>query len=68
MSRVITQEQVADTQSLTDKEKREGIKGDDDDPVWVPLEKGFVEDDLYYKSTVEYINWSTDSLQKSQRE
>jgi len=40
MSRVITQEQVADTQSLTDKEKREGIKGDDDDPVWVPLEKG----------------------------
>jgi hypothetical protein len=63
MSRVITQEQIADTQSLTDKEKREGIKGDNDDPVWVPLEKGFVENDLYYKSTVEYINWSKDSLQ-----
>jgi hypothetical protein len=64
MSRVITPDQVADTNSLTDKEKQDGISGDDDDAVWVPLEKGFVKDDLYFKTDVEYINWSEDSLRK----
>ncbi len=62
MSRVITQEQVASVSSLTKSEKQDGIEGDASDPVWVPLEKGFVDDDLYYKSDVEYINWSKDSL------
>ena len=64
MSRVITPDQVANTNSLTQKEKQDGINGDDDDAVWVPLEKGFVKDDLYFKTDVEYINWSEDSLQK----
>jgi hypothetical protein len=64
MSRVITPDHVADTTSLTDKEKQDGIDGDDDDAVWVPLEKGFVEDDLYFKNDVEYINWSEKSLRK----
>jgi len=62
---VITEDKVADPSNLTSEEKLNGIDSSKG-ATWVPIEKGFRQSDLYYKSKVEYINWSRDSLEKIQ--
>ncbi len=65
ISRVIRQEDIIDPSELTEDEKRNGIDSDQrDGQVWVPLEKGSSIEDIYYKPTLEYIDWSKESLKK----
>jgi hypothetical protein len=61
ISRVITNDRVADPSKLSDDEKLNGIKGDTY-RVWVPIEKGFRNSDIYYKPNSTYINWSRESV------
>jgi hypothetical protein len=65
LDRVITKDRVADSSNLTSEEQLNGIDSSKT-ATWVPIEKGFRQSDLYYKSQVEYINWSEDSLQEIQ--
>ncbi len=65
LDRVITKDRVADPSNLTSHEQLNGIDSSEK-ATWVPLEKGFRQSDLYYKSKVQYINWSKESLQEIQ--
>ena len=65
VSRVIRDQDTINPQKLTDDEKRNGIDPDErNGKTWVPLEKGSSIEDIYYKPTLEYIDWSKESLQK----
>ena len=61
--RVINDEHIADVDSLTEDERKYGIQRDTD-KVWVPVEKGFTEDETYYKKSDQYINWSREFVDK----
>ncbi|MFD1585507.1 Eco57I restriction-modification methylase domain-containing protein [Halorientalis brevis] len=65
LDRVISEDRVADSSNLTSDEQLNGIDSSEK-ATWVPIEKGFRQSDLYYKSKVEYINWSEESLQEIQ--
>ncbi len=65
LDRVISKDRVADPSNLTSHEQLNGIDSSEK-ATWVPLEKGFRQSDLYYKSKVQYINWSKESLQEIQ--
>jgi len=61
MSRVIKPDHIADVDNLSEGEKMNGIKGNTD-KTWIPIVKG--KGKRYYKSVVEYINWSEESVRK----
>jgi len=63
LCRVITEDHIADIDSLTGAEREYGIERDTDE-VWVPIEKGFTEDETYYKQSDQYINWSREFVEK----
>jgi hypothetical protein len=65
LDKVITEDRVADSSNLSSEEQLNGIDSSKT-ATWVPIEKGFRQSDLYYKSKVEYINWSKESLQEIQ--
>ena len=65
LDRVITEDRVTDSSNLSSDEQLNGIDSSEK-ATWVPIEKGFRQSDLYYKSKVEYINWSKESLQEIQ--
>jgi hypothetical protein len=65
LDKVITEDRVVDSSDLSPEERLNGIDSSNM-ATWVPIEKGFRQSDLYYKSKVEYINWSRESLQKIQ--
>ena len=48
VSRVITREYLADVDQLSEDERLNGIDSDQKD-TWVPIEKGFKSDEVYYK-------------------
>jgi len=54
--RIITKEQLADVETLSDIEKRKGIEHDQ--KVYVPYDKGDKEGNRWYLDTPYYINWS----------
>jgi len=62
VSRVITEEYLADVNSMSEGERLNGIDSDRKD-TWVPVEKGFKSDDIYYKAKDSYINWSRDAVE-----
>ncbi|MFB6187454.1 MAG: TaqI-like C-terminal specificity domain-containing protein [Halobacteriaceae archaeon] len=65
INRVVRPKDTINPKKLTAEEKRDGIDSERrDGKTWVPIEKGSNKDDIYYKETVEYINWSKESLQK----
>lgn len=65
VSRVIRDEDTIDPRNLTKEEKKNGIDAQErNGRTWVPLEKGSSIEDIYYKPTLEYIDWSKESLQK----
>ena len=61
MSRVITEDHVADVSELSEDEKINGISTEDD-RTWVPIEKGFKKSDMYFKPREVYVNWSEESV------
>jgi hypothetical protein len=61
VSRVITEDRVAEPSELSDDERINGIKNATSE-VWVPIEKGFRKSDIYYKPNTTYINWSKESV------
>lgn len=62
ISRVISEEHVADVSEMTKNEKLNGIQ-DNTNRTWVPVEKGFKQEDVYFKPREVYINWSKDSVE-----
>jgi hypothetical protein len=62
ISRVITEEHIADIDSITDQEKIEGID-EEKQNTWVPIEKGFKSDEIYFKAKDSYIDWSKASVE-----
>jgi restriction endonuclease S subunit len=65
VSRVIQEKHTIDPQELTEEEKKNGIDPEKrGERTWVPLEKGSSIEDIYYKPTLEYIDWSQESLQQ----
>ncbi len=65
INRVVQPKDTIDPEKLTTDEKRNGIDaGSRNGKTWVPIEKGSNKEDIYYKETLEYINWSKESLQK----
>lgn len=60
LNRVITTDQVANVDSLTEKQKQSGIE---EGPVWVPLQKAGGKETMYHHQTSVYIDWSKESLQ-----
>jgi len=62
VSRVITEEYLADVDSMSEDEQLNGINSDRKD-TWVPVEKGFKSDEIYYKAKDSYINWSRDAVE-----
>ncbi len=67
ISRVITDDRVADPSSLSDDEKLNGVESQSEQ-VWVPIEKGFRNSDVYYKPKTTYINWSRESVKTLQND
>lgn len=63
ISRVIKKKHVANVSSLSEDEKRNGITSDDTE-IWVPYEKGFKKEEIYYSPTEVYINWSKESVNR----
>jgi len=61
ISRVITEDNIGDTSTITQQEKIEGIDSDKQN-TWVPVEKGFKADEIYFKKKDSYINWSKASV------
>lgn len=61
MGRVVTDHHTTHPESVSSEERENGFESDG--PVWVPIEKGFREEDRYYKPTDSYINWSESSVQ-----
>ncbi|WP_089670352.1 Eco57I restriction-modification methylase domain-containing protein [Halobacterium jilantaiense] len=61
VSRVITEEYLADVDSMSEDERLNGLDSDRKD-TWVPIEKGFKSDEIYYKAKDSYINWSRDAV------
>lgn len=61
LSRVIKEENVVKAENLTEEEKRNGIEGS---PSWVKYQKGAKKDDIYYKKSYVYIDWSKESLEQ----
>jgi hypothetical protein len=45
---------------INEEMKKEGL---DNDSSWVPLEKNFKQNEIFYKDGYEYINWSKKSVQ-----
>jgi len=65
INRVISEEDTIGPSELTEEEKRTGIDADErNGRVWVPIEKGSTKSNIYFKDTIEYIDWSKESLQK----
>ncbi|WP_082222439.1 Eco57I restriction-modification methylase domain-containing protein [Halorubrum halophilum] len=62
LSKVVQEKHIANVEDLSKKEKLNGI--DENDPHWVPLEKGFRKDETYYKPHSVFINWSKKSLKE----
>ena len=63
MSRVIPESHVADVSSMSNNEKLNGISGNTD-RTWVPVEKGFRQNDVYFKPREVYINWSKEGVER----
>lgn len=65
INRVVGEEDTIHPNELTEEEKLNGIDAEErDGRTWVPIEKGASTSDIYYKPTVEYIDWSKESLDK----
>jgi hypothetical protein len=62
ISRVIPESHVADISSMSENEKLNGISGTTN-RTWVPVEKGFRQNDVYFKPREIYINWSKESVE-----
>lgn len=63
--RVIEESHIAPVEDLTEDEKKNGIdETERNGKVWVPVEKGFKKDDLYYKPHATYMDWSRESVQE----
>lgn len=45
---------------IKEEMKTEGLQNDS---TWVPLEKNFKQNEIFYKEGYEYINWSEDSVE-----
>lgn len=63
MSRVIKEERTVNPDNLTEKERLEGLEDNRED-IWLPIQKGADKDDVYYKETEQYIDWTKDSLRR----
>jgi hypothetical protein len=65
INRVVRKEDTINPSKLTEEERQNGIDaGERNGRTWVPIEKGSTIEDIYYKPTIEYIDWSEESLQK----
>jgi hypothetical protein len=57
---IVDDEQIADIDELTKREKEKGIN--QDSPHWVKVTRETGEEDRFYCTTNEYINWSKKSV------
>jgi|AntDeeMetagen134_2_1112570.scaffolds.fasta_scaffold02724_1 type I restriction-modification system DNA methylase subunit len=56
---IVTEDQIADPDTLGEKEKGNGIKGD---RHWVPAHRSIKTYDKFYAPTDEYFNWSEEKV------
>lgn len=59
--RIISKEEIADVDKLTDEEKTSGIL--DNTRIYVPYDKGDKDGNRWYLETPYYINWSKESVE-----
>lgn len=62
LSTVVTEDMIADPEELSKEEKLNGIE--DNQKVWVPIEKGFSRKYVFYKEANELINWSRSKVEQ----
>ncbi|GIW21173.1 MAG: hypothetical protein KatS3mg068_0180 [Candidatus Sericytochromatia bacterium] len=58
--RIVSQNEIANVDELTEEEKTNGIKGN---KTFVPYDKGDKDGNRWYAPTPYYIDWSFDNVQ-----
>ncbi|MCM8808052.1 MAG: BREX-1 system adenine-specific DNA-methyltransferase PglX, partial [Candidatus Omnitrophica bacterium] len=63
--RIVSKDEIADVNNLTEDEKLNGIKGS---KTFVPYDKGDKEGNRWYAPTPYYIDWSRENVRKLQKD